>query len=332
VKFELDEKRRVVRIVPEREEDLYFIYLLIDRGDIVRGWTVREYKPEGAKEGERVKMYLGISVEKIEYHKFRSSLRVRGTVVEVQEEVEGVKGRRHTFEIVPGREVVVEKRRGSVEVVKRILDMANVALPRILLVSIDDEEAALAYISALGAEIMYTVPNQVNRGKRGESLLEDFFKSVNTLVEEVKRLRKIDRVVLAGPGMVVDQAGRYIRGERVVQSSGGVAGVYEFLRSGLYDKLKEELGLEAYSRLQKMLASQRDLVALGVEEVKEAVSIGRAETVLILDTYMKEKPDEAWEILSQVYNTGGKVYIVREDTEVGAAIRAMGNIVALLRW
>jgi len=332
VKFELDEKRRVVRIVPEREEDLYFIYLLIDRGDIVRGWTVREYKPEGQKEGERVKMYLGISVEKIEYHKFRSSLRVRGTVVEVQEEVEGVKGRRHTFEIVPGREVVVEKRRGSVEVVKRVLDMANVALPRILLVSIDDEEAALAYISALGVEIMYTVPNQANRGKRGESLLEDFFKSVNTLVEEVKRLRKIDRVVLAGPGMVVDQAGRYIRGEKVVQSSGGVAGVYEFLRSGLYDNLKEELGLEAYSRLQKMLASQRDLVALGVEEVKEAVSIGRAETVLILDTYMKEKPDEAWEILSQVYNTGGKVYIVREDTEVGTAIRAMGNIVALLRW
>jgi len=137
---------------------------------------------------------------------------------------------------------------------------------------------------------------------------------------------------LAGPGMVIDQAGRYIRGEKVVQSAGGVAGVYEFLRSGLYDKLKETLGLEAYSRLQKTLASQRDLVALGVEEVKEAVAIGRAETVLILDTYMKEKPDEAWEILSQVYNTGGKVYIVREDTEVGTAIRAMGNIVALLRW
>jgi len=52
----------------------------------------------------------------------------------------------------------------------------------------------------------------------------------------------------------------------------------------------------------------------------------------VLDAYIKESPERAWRLISQVYKTRGRVYIIREDTEIGAGLRAMGNVAALLRW
>ncbi|MCI4446767.1 MAG: pelota family protein [Pyrobaculum sp.] len=330
MKYDVDVRRRVIKILPEREEDLYFVYLLIDRGDVVRGWTVREYKPDGVKEGERVKMYLAVKVEAVEYHKFRGSLRVRGPVVEVQTGVEGVKGKRHTFDVVPGREIEIEKTGDHpLDGVAEVLNMAKVTLPRILLISIDDEEAAFAYITALGAEILHVFHNM---RKEGENLLEEFVAKVGKYAEEFRQRYRPDIIVLAGPGMIVDYASRYVQGEKSPQSSGGLAGVYEFMRQGLYEKLKDEMGIESYQRLLHKLATNRDAVAIGPEEVGAAASIGRVETLLILDTYIKESPEDAWRLISQVYKTKGRIFILREETEAGAGLKAMGNIAALLRW
>lgn len=330
MKYEIDAKRRTVRVVPEREEDLYFVYLLVERGDVVRGWTVREYKPEGAKEGERVKMYLAVRVESLEYHKFRGSLRIRGPVVEVQEGVEGVKGRRHTFDVVPGREIEIEKAAEfPLDVVEEILKMAQALMPKVLLVSIDDEEAAFAYITALGVELIQVVRNA---GKGEESLFDGYLESVRKQVDELSRRLKPDKLVVAGPAMLVEHIARYIRGDKAPQGSGGLAGVYEFIRSGLYDELKTQMGVKAYEKLIHMAATSRESVAIGPQEVEEAASLGRVDFVLVLDSYIKESPEKAWVLLSQIYKTKGRIYIVREDTEVGAGIKAMGGIAAVLRW
>jgi len=328
VKYEVDTRRRIVKVLPEREEDLYFIYLLIDKGDIVRGWTVREYKPEGAKEGERIKMYLAIRVEVLEYHKFRGSLRVRGPVVEAQNGIEGVKGRRHTFDIVPGREVEIEKAGDHpLDVVTEILDMAKSVLPRVLLISIDDEEAAFAYITALGVEVLQILHNT----KKDEgSLFGEFLDIVRKRAEELRQRLRPDRVVVAGPAMIIDDVA--IKGETSPQSSGGLSGVYEFMRQGLYETLKDHMGLETYQKLLHKLATDRDAVAVGFEEVNEVAVAGRVEALLILDVYIKENPEQAWRLISQVHKTRGRIYIIREDTEAGAGLRALGGVAALLRW
>ncbi|MEZ0319226.1 MAG: mRNA surveillance protein Pelota [Pyrobaculum sp.] len=329
MKYEVDTKHRVIRVMPEREEDLYFLYLLIDKGDVVRGWTVREYKPEGSKEGERIKMYLAVRVESLEYHKFRGSLRVRGPVVEVQQDVEGVKGRRHTFDVVPGRELEIEKSEDRyLVVVEEILNMAKSVLPRILLVSIDDEEAAVAQITALGFEVLQILQNR----EKDESLLSQFLQTVQKAVEDAKRRLKPDKVVIASPSILIDEVAHYIQGEKHPQNAGGLAGVYEFIRRGLYDKLKEEMGIAAYEKFIEKLSKNRDSVAIGPVEVWEAATAGRVDSLLVLDTYIKESPEESWKIMAEVYKTRGRIYIIREDTEVGIGLKAMEKIVAILRW
>jgi len=37
-------------------------------------------------------------------------------------------------------------------------------------------------------------------------------------------------------------------------------------------------------------------------------------------------------LISQVYKTKGKIFILQEETEAGAGLKAMGNVAALLRW
>lgn len=332
MKYEIDAKKRVVKIVPEREEDLYFIYLLVDVGDVVRGWTVREYRPEGAKEGERIKMFLGIRVEALEYHKFRGSLRIRGTVIEVQEGVEGVKGRRHTLEVVPGRELEIEKRDDvPLEAVTEVLNLAKAILPRVLLISVDDEEATIAYITSIGVEVLYTVANTTSR-REGSSLFENYFQEIKKRVEEIRTRYRPDKVVAAGPGIVVERLVTLIPAEKALQNAGGLAGVFEFLRRGLYDELRREMGIEVYERILHRLATSRESVAIGPDEVEIAATSGRVESLLVLDTFIKENPKESWKVISLVYRSRGKVHIVKEETEVGEWLKKVGGVSALLRW
>ncbi|MEM4422887.1 mRNA surveillance protein Pelota [Pyrobaculum sp.] len=333
MRYEVDKRRRIVRVTPEREEDLYFLYLLIDVGDVVRGWTVREYKPDGTKEGERVKMFLGIKVEALEYHKFRGSLRVRGPVVEVEEGIEGVKGRRHTFDIVAGREVEIEKAdEEALEAAEGVLEMAKGILPRILLVSVDDEEAAFAYVTALGVEVLYFLRNDARRGGEEGSLLDEFLAAVGKATENLRRRYNPDKVVLAGPQIILEQVARYVHGDRIPQSSGGLAGVYEFVRRGLYDAFKAEMGFSAYEKLLQLLATNSERVATGPKDVEEAASAGRIDALLVLDSFIKENPGEVWAIISRAYKSRSKIFIIREDTEIGVGLRAMGGVAAILRW
>lgn len=334
MRYEIDERRRLLRAIPEREEDLYFLYLLIDRGDVIRGWTVREVRPEGAKRGERVKLYLGVRAESLEYHKFRGTLRVRGVVVEVSGDFEGVRGRWHTIEIAPGREVeIVKAGEWPLGAVLETLEVARVSLPRVLLVSVDDEEAAVAYITSLGLEIAQLIYNRA-RGGGGDMVLgAEYVSAIRQAVEELRRRRGPDRVIVAGPAMVAEYVARHVPGAAAVpQGSGGAAGVYEFIRSGAYERLKDALGLSAYERLIRTLATARELVAVGIDEVREAASSGRVETLLVLDEYLKESPESAWSVMLQVHRTGGRVRILRGDSEAGAGLRAMGFMAALLRW
>lgn len=336
MKLAIDGRRRLIDVVPERAEDLYFLYLLIDKGDLLRGWTVRELKPEGAKDGERKKVFLAVRVEHLEYHKFRGSLRVRGVVVDVEGDVEGVKGRRHTFDVLPGREVEVAKPEGyPMEVVEEVAKMAAASLPRILLVSLDGDEAAVAYITALGVEVLAALENKGSRGrdaKSQEELLGPFLREVAKAVEQYRAKLKPDRVVAAGPQLYVEMALEHIRAEAAPQFSGGLAGIYEFQRGGYFDEYKKALGVEVLERALRLAAERPELVAVGPEAVREAAAQGRVQAAVIADETFKEGAGEFAEILRLIYAARGTARIIPAEGEAGEMVKAMGGIVAILRY
>nr|KJR73904.1 MAG: mRNA surveillance protein Pelota [Thermoproteus sp. AZ2] len=334
MRLEVDRRKRTIRALPERDEDLYFLYLLISPGDILRGWTVREIKPEGAKEGVRRKVFLAIRVEQLEFHRFRGSLRVRGVVVEG--EAEGVKGRRHTFDVAPGREVeLVKPEEYPMELVDEVAKMASLSLPRLLLVSIDGDEAAIAHVTALGVEVLATLERGGGRAAEAESqeeLLGPFLREVAKAVEQYRLRLRPDRVVVAGPQLYVEMALAYIKGDAVPQSSGGLAGVYEFQRGGLFEEYRKAMGAEVLERALRLAAERPELVAVGVEAVKEAAAQGRVEAAVVADEALKENASEFAEVLRLIYAARGSVKIAPAEGEAGQMLMAMGGVVAVLRY
>ncbi|MEZ0247848.1 MAG: mRNA surveillance protein Pelota [Thermoproteus sp.] len=335
MRLSVDRRRGVVQVLPEREEDLYFVYLLVDRGDVVRGWTVREYKPEGAKEGERVKVFLGVRVEALEYHRFRGSLRIRGVVVEA-EGLEGVKGRRHTFDVLPGREIEVAKPDSyPFELVDEVARLASASLPRLLLVSLDGDEAAVAHVTALGVEVLGVFENRRPKGAERDSeeeALGPFFKEVARAVEQYRLRLRPDRVVLAGPQLYIEIASSYIKGDPAPQSSGGLAGVYEFQRGEGFERYRAALGAELVGEVLRLAADRPELVAVGLEAVREAAAQGRVKALAVLDEALKEMAAECEEVLRLVYAARGAIRIVPAEGEAGSMLRAMGGCAAVLRY
>ena len=313
----------------EREEDLYYLYLLVDPGDVLRAWTTREYRPEGARRSERIRVRLGVRVEALEFHRFRRSLRVRGVIVEAPEDLEGVRGRHHSIDVQVGAEVVVVKppdypRR----LVDEVVELAKRSSARALLVSIDVDEAAFAWVDALGVEVVATVPR---RAVGDEAPIRRFLEAVAARVRAMGR----HRLVVAGPGSLLDEARRVFGDAEYVRlGSGGLAGVYEFQRTAM--DVLARLGLAEASaqvaRLMELLAKSPGRVALGFEAVERAVEVGAAEAVLVVDEVFKERAAEFKRVARAVYDTGARLVFIPETSDAANVLRGVGGVAALLRY
>ncbi|MFB6470647.1 MAG: hypothetical protein TU36_005380 [Vulcanisaeta sp. AZ3] len=147
-----------VDFVVEGDDDLYVVYLIVDRGDLLYGWTVREFRGSSGERGERVRVYVGLRVESLEFHAFRGSLRIGGVLVDVPEWFEGAKGSHHTMELMRGLEYRLVKSGGvDRELIGRILELFSGASVRVLLVSVSMEEVSVALIRRFGVEVLGSV-------------------------------------------------------------------------------------------------------------------------------------------------------------------------------
>ncbi|RLF40325.1 MAG: mRNA surveillance protein Pelota, partial [Thermoplasmata archaeon] len=67
-----DLKKGIVKLIPENMDDLWHLYNIIDKGDLVRALTFRTAEQKGdkirTKKGEKKPMVLTIRVENVEFH------------------------------------------------------------------------------------------------------------------------------------------------------------------------------------------------------------------------------------------------------------------------
>ncbi|MGC9152167.1 MAG: single-stranded DNA-binding protein [Vulcanisaeta sp.] len=332
--------------VVEGEDDLYVIYLLIDPGDIIYGWTVREFRGREGSRGERVRIYVGLRIEGLEYHAFRGTLRVRGVLIEVPEWFEGAKGSHHTMELSYGLEYRLVKPSGiDKEFINKVLEMFSGASVSVLLVSVSMEEVAVAHIRRFGRELLGTIPIQ-GGGKEGEDSLDRFRRSLKNALTQVKQwaqIRRSTHIVVVGNHMTLSIAKDVINEElsklgiSIIyheQGEGGLAGIYEFERVGadVLRKLNISLGQEYVDEVFSRLGMGNGLVAVGLDEVRKALEFGAVETMIVLDEAYKERGDEMRELVSMVLRTRANLVIIPSSTEGGEKLRNIGGVAALLRF
>ena len=330
-----------ITLVPETLDDLWHLKYIIEPGDFVISVTKRavnvttdKIRPEKV---EKQTVRLGISVEKVMFHRFANRLRVSG-IIKYGPDM----GAHHTLNIEPMTAVSIIKRWRR-EQLNRILEAEEASnRPSVLILTIEEGLATLASVRQFGVDELFSITKSYGKDRGG--VRQDFFAEVLSALHAIAP--DIEVLVVAGPGFTKDDFLKYIvenepaLAEKVITegaSSCGLPGYLEVLRRGAVERASKNIRLSREARLIETLLeriSKNEPVVYGLNEVKSAVEFGAVDTLMVADELLREQR-EKWNIdslLQRVESTRGEVVVFSSEFEPGKRLVHMGGIVALLRF
>lgn len=347
-------KKGSVKIIPETIDDFWHLYNIIYKNDEVYAHTTREIKPEEKyarpRRGERIPVFLGVKVEKVTWDRLLGKLRVHGTICEGPEIVPT--GAHHTLNIALNTPLTIVKREWAKHQIERLERASKTSERPIIIVAIDDEGYAMATTTQFGVEVKVEesikLPGKLEAEKRSAATKEYFKKALNSL-------RQIwattpNPVVIIGVGFVKNDFAKFLENEAAdiaksvidVKSvnNGGVAGIYEALRSGVLLKATKQLRIveetEIMEEVLKRLGKGEPTITYGFEEVEKAAKVGAVEKLVLADAMLRESSNDRRLLIEDLMKTvekkGGKIIVVSTEHEAGAKLIALGGMAALLRF
>jgi protein pelota len=323
-----------IKVYIDTMDDLWYLKNVLVRGDMVRmlSFRTRESAQEKLREkkSEKVPMMITLVVEDVEFHPFSNYLRIKGRIVEASEAI----GEYHTFTVEPGSEITMIKSAWETHELGLLSEAEESSRrSRLLIVSIDDEEATLAVVRAYGIEKI----SAISSGRSGKQYADksnwqkEFFGKVAAEVE--RNLVEGVKLAIAGPGFIKDLFSEFLGKNAIIESTSdeGMNGVKEAIKKGVVKRADSEIRVaeeyELVDELLRRLSGQPELCALG-QEAERALRAGAAETLLLLDEEMHKRE----ELLRLARDTSCSVRIISSEHEAGKTLRGFGGVAALLRF
>ncbi|MDD1770197.1 MAG: mRNA surveillance protein pelota [Methanomassiliicoccales archaeon] len=336
-----DTRTGEIKLLVDNMDDLWHLYNIIEKGDLVLAVTYRREEAKSdkvrAERGEKKRVFLGIRVDKVEFHEFESRLRITGVIEQGPQDL----GAFHTLNLELGDNITIIKehwRDSTLERIKRAIEDTN--RPTIVFVSIENDEATIAVLRQYGIQNVATIygPSSGKQYEQKEDL--SFFDEV---IEKVKQLATGEvPLVILGPGFAKEELlseGKEKAPELFKKAfiyhtgQAGMAGIHELMKEGLGAEVLEGSRVaqetNAVERMLEEIAKDGP-VAYGPKEVDEAATAGAVESLLVLDVLLREKDMDP--LLKKVEGARGSVMVVSEHHEAGKKLEALGGIAALLRY
>jgi protein pelota len=336
-----DRRTGEIKVQIDSLDDLWHLYNLIDKGDIVRSVTYRRDEVKSDKlrseRGEKKRMTLGIRVEKVEFHESEARLRILGVIEEGPQDI----GSYHTLNLEEGDSITIVKVEWKEYQLARIMRAVEDAKsPRIVFTSVDYDEAVVAVMRQFGMQEVAHIygPSQGKMFVQKED--SDFYGEIIAKVKQ--EVAGGAPLVILGPGFAKEEllAEGKTREPEVFKRAflyhtgqSGMAGIHELMKKGIgADVLKNSrVALETKLVEDVLTAISTDgLVAYGPEQVHLAVQSGAVETLLVLDTYIRK--GEMEKEMSAVEKGKGVVVVVSSNHEAGHKLEAIGGVATILRF
>ncbi|MFW9770583.1 MAG: mRNA surveillance protein pelota [Promethearchaeota archaeon] len=352
--LEIDNKNQEVIVKIETLNDLWTLYNIISRDDYVSTRTSRRVVLREGTKGERKNMWIKLKVESISFHEFSNRLRIKGTISEGPEDFVSF-GTYHTFNVEVGNTLNIIKDKWLRSEIKRLKESSKFeANFLIIITAIETGLANLALITNFShtkiATIKRTIPGkryeQIHRNKA----YEDFFNDIYNVLEENIKNMNINLIIFCGPGNSKDRFLNYLKEKKqpnflskisiIHASSGTESAIFEILKSPQLKELKEKVKIlqetEKIENIFNILATNPDLIAIGIKEIATLSKSGIIDELFVADILLrgtsKEKKNELEGVLTDVENSGGKYYILSSEQPTGQQIIDLGDIVAILRY
>lgn len=330
-----------VRIVIETDEDIWHLYNVIEVGDLVTASTTRREEKASdkirAERTEKKRMTLGVRIEKIEFSEQDLRLKLLGTIETGPQDI----GQHHTLMIEVGDSLMISKphwRETQRERLERAVHDSR--KPRIVFVSLDQDEATVAVMRQYGLKEVVTIRSGRSGKQYAEKPQADTYHA--EIIEKIRPLMEPSMpLVVLGPGFEKEtlaedlkKAGGFDRIYVYQTGQTGMAGVNEVLRKGMgADVLRDSAvgeEMEAVEKVMEEIAKPDGLATYGTSEVMDAALSGAVDTLLILDSKVREQDQD--ELVRAVESQKGKVIVVSSQHDGGKALEALGGAAVLLRY
>lgn len=328
-----------IKVMLETDEDVWHLYNILEVDDIVTASTTRREEKSAdklrAERSEKKRMTLGIRVEKIEFSEDDVRLRVLGTIESGPQDI----GQHHTLIFEIGENLMISKPKWRESQLDR-LDRAvkDSRKPRILFISLDQDDATVAVMRQFGLKEIAMIRSmrsgkQYSDGSKADNYHEEITSKIEALATENMP------IVLLGPGFEKESLAEHLKSKGFkglhVHHTGqsGMAGVNELIKTGMGANILREssvgMEMEAMERLMTEIG-KNGLATYGPNEVSSAADAGAVETLLILDSKVREQDLD--DLIRTVESQQGNVIIVSGQHDSGKELSALGGMGAILRY
>lgn len=342
-----DPRTGLLRLRLETPSDLWRVSRLVLEGDRVGSVTSRR-DPEApsdtpAGQRDRRTIFLTVKAETIEFHEFTGHVRVTGPIVEGPFDI----GRYHTLDLEEGSEVALTKSeltpsdRTLLEEGRRAVDE-----PQVLIACADWSDSAVVRVRGRSLAVV-DERSRVGGGKYDRVRASAREKDRESFLEEVVKvlqpeLPRSQAVVVAGPGFFKEELAKRLAGlspppkGRVAifpTAEAGLSGVHELLRSGKAEEvLSSSIAAREAAEVERLVRAlgKEGGAALGPEELRGAVEAGAVETLLVLDSKLRDPASTP--LLSSAREAKTALLVVRSDGEAGRRLAGLGGMGAVLRF
>jgi len=332
-----------ISVIPEDSDDLLNLRRIIKENDKVIGDTTRVLKQDRdyarPDKGERIKVRIALTVEKISLDNVLDKLRVGGTISESSNE-SVPHGSHHSFILKINDGITISKKKW-LPFEKKLLESSNNQVGFIL-VAIDTGDCGIARLRGTHLEFM---PNMYSGsgGKRYKTNfnIEKFFEQVQQAILTI--FKKEDKVIIFGPGETKKRFSNYIQKSqkfdvKVVEGigSGGEDGIYIFTKSQTMKEILSESNLSKASSIideVMILANKKSRkFTMGFDETYNANQMGAVESLVFSEKAIQDDEQKMIDFLNDVDGKGVKIYSVDSSTDIGLRVSGLGGMVSLLRY
>ncbi|WP_371504420.1 pelota family protein [Nitrosopumilus adriaticus] len=333
-----------ISVIAEDSDDLLNLRRIIKKDDKVIGDTTRVLKQDKdysrPDKGERIKVRIALTVEKISLDDVLDRLRVGGTIYESSNE-SVPHGSHHSFILKINDGITISKKKWS-SIEKKLLESNNNQIAFVL-VAIDTADCGIGRLRGTHLEFMPNIYSG-SGGKRYKTNfnIEKFFDQVQQAVLSIRK--KEDIIIIFGPGETKKRLANFIQKSQkfkiqIVEGidSGGEDGIYTFTKSQAMQEIMSDSNLAKSSSIideVMVLANKKsNKFTMGFNETFHANQMGAVESLVFSDKVIQDNDEQKiMDFLNDAESKGVKIFSVDSSTDIGLRVSGLGGIVSLLRY
>ena len=337
---QIDNKDLYFELKPETLEDLWLLTQIISPNDVIYSSTKRKVALGEDKKKQVTKIIaVELLVKKLSFES--QVLRVTG---EIQNETDFTAvGQSHTLTFTPGDTIKLQKNQ-FLKVEEEYLNKALHSKSSLnLLVLLDKDDLIAVEFSDFSFSVMIKEQglgskkykyNEVNEEEEKYQHLKDLLK------------KQYNAVVLMGPAHFKDKLQQYIKQHTQispitlqwsdVSSSTIEQAIAHLSKTGIIEN--SQLSREKELMQELLIAIEKqEKVVYGYDNTFEKSQMGAIEQLIITTKYIEKNREENTyeqinELMRQVEQTAGNVFIISSTHSPGTQLDGLGGIAALLRY